>query len=56
MQKITITFLTMPYIKEIVGNSQTTIERHSHQHKTTEEIVRAANVLGATNVEITEVD
>jgi hypothetical protein len=59
MQKITITFDTLPYaadFAETMGSKQVVIERHSHTHDITEKLVKAANILGANKIEITEVD
>ena len=59
MQKILITFATLPYaadLAEEMGSELVVVERHSHTHENTEKIVKAANNLNAAKIEITEVD
>lgn len=52
MQKIKLTFNVLPFIDDFPGQSEVEIERHAWTHDQTEEIVKAANVLGAKSIAI----
>jgi hypothetical protein len=51
-QTIIIKFNVLPYRDDFPGQSEVTIERFSMSHTTTEEMVEAANKLGATSIAI----
>lgn len=50
MQVVRMTFNTLPFIDDFPGQGKVTIERHAFHPDQTEDLVKAANTLGASEI------